>query len=248
MELSMSTLLEMEKYCIARYQKKCFINNGIKISNEAFLKLKEIQKETNTVTVSDCFERLGQGDHRAVYYVDVNCCDCNKIYGLELSKARLMEYVSEKYVFQCQNCRNEKYKKQREEAAERAAEIKENITKNTQTFIELYLNPNRSWSQRIPSYKYFSLLLDELANVDCDLVASNIKTLEYKEFLSTPYWIAVSQKKKQQAGFKCELCNSKGFLNVHHKTYENHGYEAKNLKDLIVLCNNCHKKFHDIED
>lgn len=81
---------------------------------------------------------------------------------------------------------------------------------------------------------------------------SNINSLQVrhiipnKQFLSTPYWTAIAAKKKIKAHYCCELCNSQKLLNVHHKTYEHHGYELDNMNDLIVLCSDCHKKFHNI--
>ena len=57
------------------------------------------------------------------------------------------------------------------------------------------------------------------------------------------YFAAGSTYRK--AGFKCQLCGRKGDLNVHHNTYNSRGNE--NLKDLIVLCKDCHTKFHNAE-
>lgn len=47
----------------------------------------------------------------------------------------------------------------------------------------------------------------------------------------------------RRADYKCQLCNREGTMNVHHKTYERLGEEQ--LNDLIVLCQDCHAKFHD---
>lgn len=72
----------------------------------------------------------------------------------------------------------------------------------------------------------------------------NIENLSYKEYLNSWYWktirnyIVVTRK-------RCELCNSTMKLNVHHKTYKHRGYESEYLEDLILLCNNCHAKFHN---
>lgn len=44
-----------------------------------------------------------------------------------------------------------------------------------------------------------------------------------------------------------EYTSSKEGLNVHHNSYAHHGQEHKHLEDLVVLCNNCHKKFHNIQ-
>lgn len=78
---------------------------------------------------------------------------------------------------------------------------------------------------------------------DCE----KLQKLSYEDFLNTKYWDLVRRYKLKRSGFKCELCNSNGkTLNVHHKTYDNHGMEHDNLEDLIVLCRNCHEKFHDV--
>ena len=74
---------------------------------------------------------------------------------------------------------------------------------------------------------------------------SNIYTImPYKEYLETDHWKETRSKALKKANYKCELCNgSKDKLNVHHKTYERKGNELP--EDLIVLCENCHGKFHD---
>lgn len=78
-----------------------------------------------------------------------------------------------------------------------------------------------------------------------DELENYLKGYEYKDFLNTYYWDAVRQYKLYLANYKCQLCNSKGKLNVHHTTYEHHGTEHLHLEDLIVLCEECHAKFHD---
>lgn len=85
--------------------------------------------------------------------------------------------------------------------------------------------------------------------VNYDVVASHIRGMKYKDFLQTPYWDFVTSMKKYRADYKCELCGATKYLQVHHKSYENHGREhtTQGLKDLIVLCKNCHAKFHDKE-
>lgn len=72
-----------------------------------------------------------------------------------------------------------------------------------------------------------------------------LKELPYREFLNTIYWSIVRNYVVYRRGYRCELCGGHQNLNVHHKTYENHGAEHSNLNDLILLCHNCHAKFHD---
>jgi hypothetical protein len=70
---------------------------------------------------------------------------------------------------------------------------------------------------------------------------------DYHKYLNSPEWKEKARQKRIEAGNKCQLCNSSGTpLNVHHRTYENI-YQEK-PEDLIVLCKDCHQKFHDIPD
>lgn len=72
--------------------------------------------------------------------------------------------------------------------------------------------------------------------------------LPYQEFLQTVYWRII----RDYIVFlqpECQLCLSTKRLNVHHKTYEDRGWEWQApLKNLITLCGKCHKKFHTEED
>jgi len=70
-----------------------------------------------------------------------------------------------------------------------------------------------------------------------------LKTMPYGEYLQTDEWQETRRKALKRAQFKCQLCNSGGQLNVHHRTYERRGEE--DYTDLIVLCKNCHSKHHD---
>lgn len=70
-----------------------------------------------------------------------------------------------------------------------------------------------------------------------------LRTMPYSAYLNTPEWKERRLHKLKRAGFRCELCHCDGKLNVHHKTYERRGDESDT--DLIVLCSNCHAKFHD---
>lgn len=68
--------------------------------------------------------------------------------------------------------------------------------------------------------------------------------VEFKEYLNSPHWKEIRLKALARSGNRCQLCSSTDNLNVHHNTYRNRGNE--DLKDLVVLCRNCHEKFHDI--
>jgi DNA polymerase III alpha subunit len=71
-----------------------------------------------------------------------------------------------------------------------------------------------------------------------------LKSMPYQDYLETTWWQNLRKIKLHESGNRCQLCNAKNTeLHVHHKTYERRGNEL--LSDLIVLCKDCHAKFHD---
>lgn len=69
-----------------------------------------------------------------------------------------------------------------------------------------------------------------------------LRALPYAEYLRTPEWLARRRQAVQRARFRCNVCNSGGRLDVHHRTYERRGDERPS--DLVVLCHDCHEMFH----
>ena len=77
-----------------------------------------------------------------------------------------------------------------------------------------------------------------------DSRVNELRKMPYREYLQTPEWRSRREQMVQEVGYRCQLCNRSGkTLHVHHRTYERRGDEAN--KDLIVLCADCHKRFHD---
>lgn len=69
---------------------------------------------------------------------------------------------------------------------------------------------------------------------------------DYKGYLDSRMWRLLRSAILEMRGNRCELCGKeKSTLNVHHKTYDNLYHEYDHLDDLIVLCKECHSKFHD---
>ena len=69
----------------------------------------------------------------------------------------------------------------------------------------------------------------------------------YKEYhrraIKSDHWKNLRMQAIYNAGNRCQVCNAKGKLHVHHRTYDNIGNEK--ISDVIVLCGSCHEKFHD---
>jgi RNase P subunit RPR2 len=72
-----------------------------------------------------------------------------------------------------------------------------------------------------------------------------LEDMTYREYLQSPEWKAIRDRRLRSAGYRCQLCNASSRdvqLNVHHRVYDHRGLEKDN--DLIVLCQRCHAKFH----
>lgn len=96
-------------------------------------------------------------------------------------------------------------------------------------------------NETLPNWKRFQSLCAVITPEDCEELAA----LPYRQFLQSAYWTVVKRKALKMADFRCELCNDHGTVDVHHRTYEHHGYEHAYLEDLTCLCRQCHSKFHD---
>lgn len=66
---------------------------------------------------------------------------------------------------------------------------------------------------------------------------------EYSTYLKSPRWRQLSLKKKKAAGWRCQLCNGKGKLHCHHRSYDRIGTSGE-YYDIIVLCRRCHRMIH----
>lgn len=74
-------------------------------------------------------------------------------------------------------------------------------------------------------------------------VLNGLKTMPYSDYLNTGHWKHFREEAIKAAHNKCQLCNSEDkTFNIHHRTYDNRGRET--FSDVIVLCKDCHAKFH----
>ena len=81
--------------------------------------------------------------------------------------------------------------------------------------------------------------------MDLNEIVLDIRNMDYKDFLKSDLWKAISGLVKKRASNKCSLCSRNERLEVHHNTYDRHGYEWLYWEeDLICLCHRCHERFH----
>lgn len=70
--------------------------------------------------------------------------------------------------------------------------------------------------------------------------------INYQEYIKSAEWQAKSDAAKERCNYRCQLCSVSGListLHTHHNTYERLGNERDT--DLVVLCHDCHKRFHE---
>lgn len=178
------------------------------------------------------------------FFVDVVCPDCKSNQLTKLSKTVLHNYLLKGRVGSWMDCVTCSAAKKAESQVREKHQVSDRAEYTTK-FIDIYCNPGLVWNSEIKKSQWFVLLSQTIVWTDQDAVAKHIQQMPYAEFLKTPYWKAVAYKTKALAKFRCSLCNSAGPLATHHRTYEIRGREHASLKDLFVLCSDCHEKFHE---
>ena len=74
---------------------------------------------------------------------------------------------------------------------------------------------------------------------------------EYDSLLKTDYWKGYSYSLIKERGFRCQDCgrvfyNQRHKLQVHHLVYRNTYPWSYNPEEMVVLCEECHKRRHGI--
>lgn len=69
-----------------------------------------------------------------------------------------------------------------------------------------------------------------------------MKTDAYTQYLNSASWKITRNRRLALAKYRCERCQNKRQLQVHHLTYERLGSEWDS--DLEVLCIDCHERHH----
>ena len=74
----------------------------------------------------------------------------------------------------------------------------------------------------------------------------NYRTKEgYQRYLNSPHWRKF-RKGILAVNKQCRICGATSYLNVHHLSYDTLFYEC--YEDVVVLCEDHHKDFHDFLD
>lgn len=221
-----------------------FIKYGDFIDNKTLTLL----SNGNQTKVKRLFQKGGNIKDGCSFDCELKCEECGSLFvEKNCSRTRvdkIFGIVSKRqrgYIL-CPNC-SDKWKNKQEEEQRLAREKYENgLQERTESYIDAYLNTNKSWKEGVKTYTKIQEL--SYKNIDWSYLKDYICDMDYYDFLQTPYWKAIAEKIRYKANYKCQICNSSERLNVHHRSYENHGDELHYMEDLICICKDCHEKHH----
>lgn len=113
-------------------------------------------------------------------------------------------------------------------------------------YVSMYLNPafDRDDVQVIGNIESEISSQISAFSGEYEKLSEYARRMKYEDYLRTPYWQYVTIAARIRAKNKCQVCGKSAKLNTHHNTYEHIGYEILHPEDLVVLCENCHSKFH----
>jgi hypothetical protein len=75
----------------------------------------------------------------------------------------------------------------------------------------------------------------------------DLRAMPYRDYLRTHHWQAIRLAALRRADQRCQLCNTRKRLHVHHRSYAFLGQEYDHMEDVVVLCAPCHAKHHGKE-
>ena len=244
-------LNQMESFL--KEEKPIFIYHDDFIDAKSFERLREMYNNYSKTKFKDCFEKIVDKSNKNkednYFNFEYKCKKFVNLYKLKDSKTKLFFYIeSSEHFLECMDCVLEEQKR----FLEKRRKEQENEEKSRKELEEYYknnwLSPDCSLTKE--TYKKPWGAREEVKNsinyIGRDIVKEYANSLDYRDYLKTPYWKLVSALVKRKANYKCQLCGSEYDLNVHHRSYKHRGEEIFYLEDLIVLCYDCHQKFHEI--
>lgn len=120
------------------------------------------------------------------------------------------------------------------------------IVENTVNYIDTFVSP-KQLKEFIFSTPFEKLEMIDMNhyNVNENYIRNYIKSMDYHEFLKTPWWDAIRSAVRYSKNNTCEKCGcTDKTLHIHHPNYEIRGYEDKYIDTLQCLCEDCHKEAH----
>jgi hypothetical protein len=236
---------DIKKYLYYKKYKIRFIKRGYIYTVKDIEKLKSLTSEYHKGYIGDILET--SNNNNSMFISEYKCTKCLNIKTEKLSRESFINLI---YIgMKCGDCIKKEYNENIEIQLKQQEKLKieheTNKQANTIIFIEMYLKNN--YTIKDTPYSEYNQMNRIFSKSNMGDIVSETKKLNYKIFLNTVYWKIISRYKKYKSNNKCELCYKDFNLHVHHKTYNNHGFEIDTdiiKNDLIVLCNQCHSHHH----
>ena len=109
--------------------------------------------------------------------------------------------------------------------------------------IRFYCSTRQKWFKGISTTEKMQRMKADLKGQSH--IHKKLRRMRYDRFLKTPYWKAISEMVRQNAGYRCKRCGSNRNLQAHHTTYKRRGSELYSWRrDLVCLCRKCHEREH----
>lgn len=175
------------------------------------------------------------------YKITFKCEKCGEYREVNWSKTKLLD---KKVGLICKNCiqREEEERNIQRQESQKKAQIDKQA--KTEEYIGIYLNTAYSWKDGVKQYQKWQET--DVYGLEVEKIAEHIRGMNYRDFLQTPYWKAISSQVMKRNNYRCQLCGKQGLLNVHHASYDIHGYERQNYDKLVCLCEDCHQIHHKV--
>lgn len=107
------------------------------------------------------------------------------------------------------------------------------------------MSKNRSRKQ-IEAYNNIKKIRDHFKKIKLENDKKSFGTNYegYYDYLESEIWMKKRQEWLKKSNNKCLFRESDKNLNIHHLHYNTLGFESE--KDIMVVCQDCHKKVHYI--
>lgn len=75
----------------------------------------------------------------------------------------------------------------------------------------------------------------------------NLASMDYQDYLQSPYWLIVRSTALYRDSYKCVVCSAMATC-VHHLSYDEDVLYGKDLTQVVSLCEPCHHKIEFSDD
>lgn len=178
------------------------------------------------------------GAMRYLYWCvpEVKASSISKVLGVPSPNQISTRLGNVKVRISCDRCGNDLSVKSRTELQERLRDL----YKVSVRYAEGYTILCDSCREQVYTTRHEKQKAEEQRRLDRE---RDLATMPYTEYLKSPEWRERRSRMLRSVGYRCQLCNrADKTLHVHHRTYERRGDEL--YKDLIVLCEECHRIHH----